>query len=156
MSPFEYLQTHVVSVIKPSRISGVGLFAVRDIEKDEPIFKSWVGESGVYSITHAELFELSDELQKNIYETFDNKIYYTTPTDEIIQIPKTLGKIFFPLEKNRYWIHIWPTMYINSGLSNANVDTKSENPYAIRNIRKGEELLGNYGSEFRTIPKNFI
>jgi SET domain-containing protein len=47
-------------------------------------------------------------------------------------------------------------MYINSGFHNSNVDIKSINPIAIRPIKKGEEILGDYGSNFKTPPKNFI
>jgi hypothetical protein len=47
-------------------------------------------------------------------------------------------------------------MFINSGLSNANVDTEVYDPYALRDIKKGEELLANYGAKFKFTPKNFI
>jgi SET domain-containing protein len=47
-------------------------------------------------------------------------------------------------------------MFINSGLQDANIDTEIYNPVAMRDIRKGEELLANYGSKFTFKPKNFI
>ena len=76
MTAYEYLSKHVVSVLKPSHVTGVGYFAVRDIKKGEVIFQPWYGESGVHSITQDELFMLPEELQRSIYETFDNKIYF--------------------------------------------------------------------------------
>lgn len=156
MTAFEYLEKYVVSIIKPSRIGGVGFFAVRDILKDELVFETWSGNTGVYSITQEELHQLPLDLQKNIYETFDNKFAYIDNHGEKIQIQKTYGKLFFPLNKNCHWIYVWPKMFINSGLNNANVDTNSWYPRAIRDIKKGEELLGNYGQNFKMIPKNFI
>ncbi len=155
MTAYEYLQKYVVSILKPSHISGVGYFAVRDIKKGEPIFEPWYGESGIYSITHEELFSLPDELRKSIYETFTNEFFYRDKNGNPYDIKKEYGKIFFPLEKGFHWIYIWP-MFINSGLDNANVDTEIYNPVAIRDIKKGEELLANYGSKFKFKPKNFI
>lgn len=157
MTPFEYIKKYVVSIIKPSKINGVGFFAVRDILKGERIFETWKGESGVYFITQEELHQLPIELSKNIYETFDNKFCYFDREGNEQYIKKEYGKIFFPLERGYHWIYIWPKMFINSGLNNANVDTINYiNPMAIRDIKCGEEILANYGSDFKTPPKNFI
>lgn len=157
MTAYEYLKEHVVSIIKPSHIGGVGFFAVRDIKKGEEIFTNWNEESGIYYITHSELFLLPDDLQKSIYETFDNKMFYIDKNGVETEIQKEYGKIFFPLERGYHWVYIYPKMFINSGLQNANVNTINYiNPIAIRDIKKGEELLANYGSQFKTTPKNFI
>jgi len=157
MSPFEYLQNHVVSILKPSQVSGVGFFAIRDIDEGESIFEPWFGESGIYSITQSELFTLPNELEKNIYETFDNHIYYIDKDGSTKKVEKEYGKLFFPLEKGCHWIYTYPKLFINSGLRNSNVDTINNIiPIATKNIKKGEELLANYGSNFKTTPKNFI
>lgn len=157
LSPLEYLQKNVVSILKPSPISGIGFFAIKDIEENFEIFTPWCGESGVYFITQEELFTLPEELQKNIYETYDNKIIYKDKNNIDVKIEKEYGKIFFLLEKGCHWVYVWPKMFINSGLKNANVDTMNYiNPKTIRKISKGEELLANYGSNFKITPKNFI
>lgn len=156
MTAYEYLQKYVVSILKPSHLGGVGYFAVRDIKRGELIFNPWYGESGIYSITQEELHSLPEDLQKSIYETFDNKIYYLDKEGNECKVDKELGKIFILLEKGFHWLYIYPPMFINSGLSNANVDTELYNPVALRNIKKGEELLANYGSKFKFKPKNFI
>jgi len=157
MDVIEYISKYVVSILKPSRISGVGFFAIRDIKKGEPIFQPWYGNSGIYSITLEELFTLPEELQKNIYETFDNKIYYVNRDGIDQKVEKEYGKLFFPLEKGFHWIYIWPKMFINSGMDKSNVDTNNYIiPIASRDIKKGEELLANYGNNFKFKPKNFI
>ena len=156
MTAYEYLQKYVVSILKPSHISGVGYFAVRDIQKGDLIFNPWYGESGVYSITQEELFTLPEDLQRSIYETFDNKIYYLDKQGNEQKVDKEYGKIFILLEKGFHWLYIYPAMFINSGLQDANVDTELYNPVAMRDIKKGEELLANYGSKFIFKPKNFI
>lgn len=155
MTAFEYLQKYVVSIIKPSSFGGVGLFAVRDIKKGEIVFKPWMGESGIYHITHDEMFKLPEELQKSIFETFDNKIYHID-SNGVQTIEKQYGKIFFILEKGYHWVYIYPLMFINSGLDKANVDTENYDSIALRDINKGEELLANYGSKYKFKPKNFI
>jgi SET domain-containing protein len=156
MTAYEYLKKHVVSILKPSHVGGVGYFAVRDIKKGELIFNPWYGESGVHSITHEELSSLPEDLQKSIYETFDNKIFYLDKDGNEQMVEKEYGKIFILLEKGYHWLYIYPAMFINSGLQNANVDTEIYNPVATRDIKKGEELLANYGSKFKFKPKNFI
>jgi SET domain-containing protein len=156
MTAYEYLKNHVVSIIKPSHVGGVGYFAVRDIKEGELIFQPWYGESGVHSITHDELFTLPEELRKSIYETFDNKIFFLDKEGNEQKVEKEYGKIFILLEKGFHWIYLYPPMFINSGLNQANVDTEIYNPVAIRNIKKGEELLANYGAKFKFTPKNFI
>lgn len=156
MTAYEYLRDYVVSILKPSHISGVGYFAVRDIKKGDLIFNPWYGESGVHSITQEELFTLPEELKKSIYETFDNKIYFIDKDGIERKVDKEYGKIFILLEKGFHWIYIYPPMFINSGLIEANVDTEVYNPVATRDIKKGEELLANYGSKFKFKPKNFI
>jgi hypothetical protein len=157
MTPLEYLQQKVTAILKPSSVEGVGFFAIRDIEAGESVFDLWHGESGIYSITQEELFTLPDKLQKNLYETFDNKMWFVDKNGVEQIIPKEYGKIFFPLERGYHWIYIWPKMFMNSGLKNCNVDSNNNvAPVAIRKIKEGEEILGNYGSQFRTTPKNFI
>jgi len=156
MLPIEYLKNKVSAILKPSSIEGIGFFAVRDIEIGERIFEPWTGESGIYSITQDELHTLPEPLYKNIYETFDNKMFYQDKEGNDCQIDKEYGKLFFPLEKGLHWIYVWPRMFINSGLNRANVDTNELPGTVIKRIRQGEELLGNYGSQFKTLPKNFI
>lgn len=156
MTAYEYLSKHVVSILKPSHVSGVGYFAVRDIKKGELVFNPWYGNSGVHSITHDELSTLPEELQRSIYETFDNKIFFLDKEGKEQKVDKEIGKIFVLLEKGYHWLYIYPAMFINSGLENANVDTEIYNPVALRDIKKGEELLANYGSKFKFKPRNFI
>lgn len=157
MSPLEYLQQKVVTILKPSSVEGVGFFAIRDIEVGEIIFEAWEGESDVYSITQEELFTLPEQLQKSIYETFDNKLYSLNEENEISLLKFEYGKLFFPLIKGCHWVFVWPGMFLNSGLNRANVDTLvNKRAVAIKKIRTGEEILANYGSQYKLPPKNFI
>ena len=102
MTGYEYLKKNVVSILKPSFMGGIGYFAVRDIKKGELIFNPWYGESGVYSITQDELFTLPEELQKSIYETFDNKLYYHfkgIETEILSNVKHSLDTILLNIKK---------------------------------------------------------
>lgn len=157
MEVTDYLKDKVLGVLKPSRLGGVGFFAVRDIEVGEVIFEPWLGPSGIYSITLDELGSLPKLLSKNIYETFHNKLYYLDREGNEKVIPKEYGKLFFPLEKGYHWVYIWPKMFLNSGLSQGNVNSNEHTlPVVTKPILKGEEILGNYGSQFKSTPKNFL
>lgn len=157
MNQYDYLKNKVSGILTPSRINGVGFIAVRDIEVGERIFEPWLGDSGIYSITHEELFSLPKLLQKNIYETFTNKISYVSKNGNVVNVDKKYGEIFFPLEQGYHWVYIWPLMFLNSGLNKSNVNCNDYTlPIVTKHIRKGEEILGNYGTQFNSKPMNFI
>tara|TARA_B110000977_G_scaffold155340_1_gene197586 strand:+ start:2314 stop:2787 length:474 start_codon:yes stop_codon:yes gene_type:complete len=157
MKPLYYLKNKVNCILKHSNLGGVGFFAVRDIEVNEVMFEPWTGESGIYSITHDELHSLPLMLHKNIYETFSNKISYINKEGIEIDVPKEYNKIFFPLECGFHWIYLWPKMFMNSGLKNGNVNSNEHTlPIVTKKIFRDKEVLGNYGSQFNTTPKNFL
>lgn len=157
MSVLEYLNNKVTAILKPSPLGGVGFFAVKDIEIGDSVFEPWFGESGIYSITQEELFTLPIQLQRNLYETFHHKIDYIDKDGNEQSIPKEYGKLFFPLERGYHWIYLWPKMFMNSGLLNGNVNSNDNIlPVVVKRIKEGDEILGNYGSQFKTTPKNFL
>jgi len=157
MEVLQYIQNKVNCILRQSNLGGVGFFAVRDIQVEEIMFQPWMGESGIYSITHDELVALPPILHKNIYETFSNKLSYIDKRGTEVSITKEYGKIFFPLERGYHWIYLWPKMFMNSGLNNGNVNSNDYVlPVVTKKIYKGKEVLGNYGSQFKSTPKNFI
>jgi len=153
----EYLQSNVTCILKPSRAGGIGFFAVRDIEIGETMFNPWLGPSDIYSITHDELKLLPQDLSDNIFNTFHHKIDYIDKSGVEISIKKEYGKLFFPLERGVFWLFTWPKMFMNSGLNNFNVESNHNTlPVVCKKIYRGDEILGNYGSQFKSTPKNFI
>lgn len=157
MSVLEYLNNKVTAILKPSSLGGIGFFAVKDIKIGESVFEPWWGESGIYSITQDELFTLPIQLQRNLYETFHHKLDYIDRDGNEQSIPKEYGKLFFPLKRGYHWIYLWPKMFMNSGLKNGNVNSNDNIiPIVVKKIKEGDEILGNYGSQFKTIPKNFL
>lgn len=159
MSAFDYLNNNLFAILKPSKIQGIGFFAIKDIDAGVSIFQPWKGESDIYSITLDELHMLPDDLISNINGTFDNKLYYCDKNGNEKIILKEYGKIFFPLEKGYHWVYLWPKMFLNSAtkIENINVDTISNiDVISTKKIYKGEELLCNNGTYHKFMPKNFL
>lgn len=145
MTAFEYLENHVMTKLSPSRIEGVGVFALRDIKKGEQLFAPWPHESGSYYITIEQFNTLNNNLQKHLKDTFGNQIYN----------PVERGKFFIRFRNNTHWIYITPKYFINSGFEKSNIDY--ETCTALRDIKSGEEILANYNIHSKDITlKNII
>ena len=54
----EHLINNIKTEIKPSFIQGVGVFAIRDINKGEELFPKWDGETGIYIIPNESIKEI--------------------------------------------------------------------------------------------------
>lgn len=133
MSVYDYIKNNVNVKISPSKISGVGVFALRDIEIGEDLFVEWKGESCGYEITQSELDTFEPSVRAHIYDMFQyNKI------DGIWQF-----KVF--LEKDCYWIFKTPTHWINSCSWDSDPNVDLVNLKSIKTIKAGTELLTKYG-----------
>lgn len=132
MTPFEYISTCVYTKLKPSKISGVGVFAIKDIPPDINPFQVWNGKTGLYPITESELQILPSELYKHIKDVF---LYSPNfPHD---------SQTYVNLVNNFHWIHQNPYYFVNSGFEKSNID--KDTLLTTRSIFTGEELLSNYG-----------
>ena len=60
---YDFLKNGVMTRIKPSKVHGVGVFAIRDIKRGETVFEFWRGKTGIYEISKAEFETFSYELQ---------------------------------------------------------------------------------------------
>jgi hypothetical protein len=133
MSVYEYLKNHVNIKLAPSKLHGVGVFAIRDIEENEPIFANWQGESGIHFITEEELNLLEEEVRLHLHQMF-----FFEKTDE-----NWLFKII--LNRDCHWIYKTPHHWVNSCAHNEEPNVNLNSLKAIRKIKRGEELLTKYG-----------
>ena len=133
MNAFSYVKDYVFVKLKPSKIAGVGVFAIRDIPSDTFLFKEWEYETGFYPISQLELDELDSELKTHILDMFEY-------TDEF---PKDTN-IYVKLTNGCHWIHTNPYYFINSGYYEQKSNVDRDTMKSIRFIKKGEELLSNY------------
>lgn len=130
---YNYIKNCVFVKLKPSNISGVGVFAIKNIEKDTFLFQVWEGETGFYPISQNQLNELDEDLKKHILDLF---LFSTDfPNDTNIYVKLTNGC---------HWIYTNPYYFVNSGHyeNKSNIDKTSMK--STRTIFRGEELLSNY------------
>ena len=130
MDVLDYLKTHIKTDIAPSPIHGIGTFALRDIEPGEIVFRNWLGDSRIYTLTHDEFNSLPNHSKQMILKGYENKEEYPV--------------IWFRLYNDCYWNLANPWSFTNTADENnkANIDSKER--IVIRPIKSGEELIGNY------------
>jgi hypothetical protein len=143
MTPFEYISTKIFVRLKPSRIQGIGVFAIKDIPFQTNPFEVWNGDTGLYPILESELLLLPNELYTHIKDIF---LYGPDfPSD---------NRTYVKLTKGCHWIYTTPYYFINSGLNKSNID--KDTFLTNRIIYKGEELLSNYGRYERFNKKDLL
>lgn len=131
MEVLEYLKHHLKTDIAPSPIHGIGTFALTDIKVGEPVFMLWPNESKVYTIDRNEFEELPNYSKKMILKSYLNKPEYPL--------------VWFRLFKDSYFNLANPLVYTNTAGEDGNFDSIKRK--AIKPIKAGEEILGNYKLE---------
>ena len=139
MDELSYISNHVFVKLKPSRVQGVGVFALREIPAGVELFKPWTGPTGVYSISEEFLKSLPKELYSHIKDIF---LYATNfPVDTNTYVTLTNGC---------HWIYTTPYYFVNSDIKKFNID--KDTLTTVRKIKIGEEILSNYG-RYERLPK---
>jgi len=144
MDVIEYLQKYVNTKLEPSKINGVGVFALRDIQKNEELFKLWEGESGEYTLTEDDLNSLDDSVRIHLFNMYGYKMI-----DGKYQM-------FIILNKDCHWIFKTPYHWVNSCGYNGAPNVDNNTLKAIRTIKKGEEILFKYGKYDKFKKNNVI
>jgi hypothetical protein len=140
---FSYVKEKVLTSLKPSRVSGIGVFALVDIEPGIALFDPWLGKTGLYPIPETTLRTLPNSLYRHIKDIF---LYGPDfPSDSSTYIKLTNGC---------HWVYTTPYYFINSGGSKANVDKDTNT--STRFIKAGEELLSNYKRYERYTYKDLL
>ena len=142
MNAYSYILNHVFVKLKPSKLQGIGVFALRDIPKGISIFEKWAGSTGSYSITEQELQNLPSPLYRHIKDIF---LYGT-------DFPRDTNT-YVTLTNNCHWVYTTPYYFVNSSVDSPNID--KDTLTSLRDIKEGEEILSNYG-RYERIPKGLI
>lgn len=142
MSAYSYILNHVFVKLKPSKIQGVGLFAIRDIPFNTDIFRPWNGSTGKFPIKESELEQLPKELYHHIKDIFLYGPDFPLNTDTYVI-----------LTNGSHWIYTTPYYFVNSGGEDANLD--KDTLLTLRDIKAGEEILSNYG-RYERMSKDLI
>ena len=116
--PAEEINKTVLATIRPSKIAGVGVFAVQDIKKGQKVFIRWQPMG----------------------------LIQTTLSKLLPDIRKIIEGRWPPARDGYPFIHPHEDANLLSFMnhsSDANYDDK--NDIALRDIKKGEEITENYG-----------
>mgnify|MGYP000164813671 CR=1 FL=1 len=132
MQLFDYLNNSIKSYLRVSKIQGVGLFALVNIKKGEEVFPKWKGETGWYKIKFSEAKKLPIEVLQYILRSFGSEII----NDD--------SDVSFKLTKDCNFLFTEPLCLLNTKYEKGNVDSKKG--YSLKNIKKNEEICGNYGN----------
>lgn len=133
MTAYEYIRDCVNVKLDVSRIQGVGVFALRDIEEGEEIFKVWEGESGEYTLTELELNSLDERIREHLFNMYGYK-----------QIDGQY-QMFVILNRGCHWIFKTPLHWVNSCGWDETPSVDKETLIVKKFIRRGEEILAKYG-----------
>lgn len=131
MTAFSYIKNNVYVKIKPSKLQGVGVFALRDIPAGVSLFEPWNGQTGLYPIPEKDLLTLPKELYLHIKDMFLYAPNFPKDTNTYVQ-----------LTNGCHWIYTTPYYFVNSDLSNSNIDKETLKSTAY--IKEGNEILSNY------------
>ena len=124
----QHLKDNIKTQIGVSNIDGVGVFAIKDIKKDEQVFPIWKGKTGIYVIPNNELNEIPSEVLKLLEKYFIN--------DECgFKIIRLFNGMNFIFHGTSFCNSAYPSK------ENTNIDI---NGIALRNIMAGEEILEWY------------
>jgi hypothetical protein len=145
VDPFSYIKNHVFVKLKPSRIAGVGVFAIKEIPSDTFIFNVWEGETGVYPISQSQLNSLEYDLKIHILDLFQYSTDFPNNTNMYVR-----------LINGFHWIYTDPRLFLNSGLENNKSNIDKDSSRTIKHVRCGEELLSNYGRNERFDIKKIL
>jgi len=144
ISVYEYIANSVNVKLAPSKIHGVGIFAIRDIQSGEKLFTKWAGKSGLYYLTESELNTFDSNLKSHLYDMF-----------EFVKVNNEWAFAIY-LNKNCHWIFKTPVHWINScawdGLPNVDKETE----IALKNIKIGDEIVFKYGKYNKYTKKHTI
>lgn len=143
MNAYNYISKNIFVKLKPSKVDGVGVFAIKDIPKDTFLFEIWKGESGYFPIKEKELQKLPKDLYNHIKDIFLYSPDFPNDTNTYIQ-----------LTNGCHWIYTTPYYFVNSDISKFNIDKDTFK--TTRDIKRGEEILSNYGRYERLQKEDLI
>lgn len=128
MKPIEYLMNHIFTEIRPSSVHGVGTFACKDISKGEKVFEIWPNETQMYEMDRNHFKLLPEYVQRLILKDIDD-----IPTNNTVKVK---------LYKDCYFNLANPLAFCNTKEYNGNINSLTS--VVRKDIKKGEELFGNY------------
>jgi hypothetical protein len=123
-----HLTYNIKTKLGVSDIGGVGVFAIKDIDKGERVFPTWEFETGLYVIPNDKLHLIPNEVRELLHAYFIN--------DEcgykLIRLYNGMNFLFHGFS------------YCNSAWPNKQNQNMSDMGISLRDIKAGEEILEWY------------
>jgi hypothetical protein len=123
-----HLSKNIKTKLGVSSINGIGVFAIRDINKGESLFTPWQFDSSIYAIPKDRIKDIPDYVLDLLDMYFINK----EPEYKLIKLFNGFNFLF---HGTSYCNSAWPNME-NQNISNSGI--------ALRDIKMGEEILEWY------------
>jgi hypothetical protein len=123
-----HLSKNIKTKIGVSSIDGIGVFAIKDIKKDEQVFPIWEGDSFMYAIPNERLSDIPNEVLELLDMYFINDDFGF----KIIRLFKGMNFLF---HGTSFCNSAWPNK------EDTNIDITG---IALRDIKAGEEILEWY------------
>ena len=123
-----HLSKNIKTKLAVSSINGVGVFAIRDIRKDEEVFTPWEFESGIYVIPNDKMKDIPTDVLDLLNMYFINE-----------ECGYKIIRLF-----NGFNFLFHGTSYCNSSWPDKQKQNISNKGIALRDIIAGEEILEWY------------
>jgi len=123
-----HLKHNIKTELRQSPIDGIGVFAIKDIQIGEEVFPQWPYDSGLYIVENRRFLEVPEEVRNIIDKHYISRV----AGFRIIRLFNGLNFFYNSFcFCNSSYPHIGNTNISNDGI-------------AIKDIKKGEEILEAY------------
>ena len=123
-----HLIHNVKTELRPSKIHGIGVFAIKDIKKGEDVFPKWDKASGIYVIPNT----LLRTLPYGVFNLLDMYFINEECGYKVIRLFEGINTLFHGLS------------FCNSAYPNEESQNITSKGIALRDIDEGEEILEWY------------
>ena len=130
MTASDFVKTCIKTNLRPSKIDGIGVFALVPIKKGEQVFPTWQGESGWYKEDLETTKSYPQEVLYYILRSFGTSLVHG----------KTI--VNFKLTKGCPFLLTEPQCFVNIDYKKRNMN--SITGIALTDIEKDTEILGTY------------
>lgn len=128
-----HINNNIFCELKPSKIHGVGLFAIRDINIGTHLVNPWGGDTGIYKVP---LCMIHSDIQSLLWRLFGPSNKIKNAMVKFIENNNSLPITLF----NGMNFAYSPGLFIN----HSNVPTADDNLVSITKIHKGDEIVRCY------------
>lgn len=128
-----HINNNIFCELKPSKIHGVGVFSIRDIDIGTELVKTWEGDSGIYKVP---LFLIDSHIQPLLWRHFGPSNKDRKSMITVIESEQSLNVSLFKGINFEYH-----TISFVNHSDSPNVDS---NLTSLRKIEKGEEIVRCY------------